>query len=114
MYNNTSVNSLSHIDVFLGIHVLLDAPLHGGDFCDPPDQIFGEKECKNAAKSISHPWGAPWIGDNDFPGCFLALDGRNTVYYNKSPNPSTSISDLAENSKKYGAICKKGVIIASA
>ena len=105
--------TLSHIDFFLEIYVLLDAPLHGGDFCNSPDQISDESECKDAAKSISYPWGSSWDGVNDFPGCILAADGRNIVYYNKSPSPCSSISCLPEHSKQYRAICNKGMIIAS-
>ena len=43
-----------------------------------------------------------WTGNNDFPGCLIANDGRDKVYWNTSPSPSETA-----NNPQYGAICIK-------
>ena len=47
-----------------------------------------------------------WTGNKDFPGCLIANDGRNKVYFNLSPTPSTTA-----NKPAYGAICIKNTTV---
>ena len=104
------VNSFNRYFSLLGQYILLESPIHEGGFCSSLQKLSGEKDCIDAAKSISYPWGYSWDGRKDFPGCYLATDGRDTVYYNKSPKQCKSISCLPRISKQYKAICKNDKI----
>ena len=63
-------------------------------------EITSEDECKQAGELLGLRWAHSWYGSNDFPACLYADDGRNMVYFNRSPNPGrTNVN------KKYSAIC---------
>ena len=66
-------------------------------------EIESEAKCKAAASQLGLQWGQSWNGRDDFPGCLLAEDGRNKVYFNTSPYPTYSRSKL---NPKYAAICE--------
>ena len=74
-----------------------------GSPCDEKQyEIKSEEECKKAGKSLGLAFGQEWDGPNDFPACLYADDGRNLVYYNRSPKPKRT-----DFNKKYSAICMK-------
>ena len=74
--------------------------LASGELCSDGREIKSEKECRKAAKTLEMEFGQAWTGNNGFPGCLIANDGRNKVYFNLSPTPSTTANNPA-----YGAIC---------
>jgi len=74
--------------------------LHSGHLCPQTSVIESEEDCRNAAKWLQIPFAKAWNGPNSFPGCLVANDGRNKVYFNLSPHPSNQA-----NNPKYGAIC---------
>ena len=76
--------------------------LPSGELCSDGREIKSEKECRKAAKTLEMEFGQAWTGNNGFPGCLIANDGRNKVYFNLSPTPST-----VANNPEYGAICIK-------
>ena len=71
--------------------------------CDKEQyEIKSEEECKRAGANLGFTFGAGYNGPNDFPACLYADDGRNLVYYNRSPNPKRT-----DFNPKYSAICMK-------
>ena len=74
--------------------------LSSGELCSSGRGIKSEQECRKAAETLQMPFAKSWNGNNDFPGCLIANDGRNKVYFNLSPYPSN-----IANNPKYGAIC---------
>ena len=64
--------------------------------------ITSEKECRKAAEILEMQFAHSWNGPGDFPGCLIAHDGREKVYFNRSPSPSNTANNL-----KYGAICER-------
>jgi len=74
--------------------------LHSGELCPQESAIESEEDCRNAAKLLQIQFAQAWNGPNDFPGCLVANDGRNKVYFNLSPRPSSQA-----NNPRYGAIC---------
>ena len=72
-----------------------------GTLCADKAFELTEKECKTAATVLGLQWAVSYDGPNDFPACLYADDGRNKVFFNRSPNPSrTNVN------QKYSAICK--------
>ena len=74
----------------------------GGFQCrDEKDEVVSESECKESGELLGLQWAYSWGGTNDFPACLYADDGRNSVYFNLSPNPSrTNVI------QRYSAICR--------
>ena len=70
--------------------------------CSDGREIKSEEECRRAAETLQMQFAHAWTGSGDFPGCLIANDGRNAVYFNLSPTPSTTA-----NNPRYGAICIK-------
>ena len=70
--------------------------------CPHGTAVSSEQECRKAATSIQKQFDQAWNGPNDFPGCLIANDGRDKVYWNTSPSPSETA-----NNPQYGAICIK-------
>ena len=77
--------------------------IRNGTLCETEGllEITSAAECKTAAQNLGLQWAAAWNGPNNFPGCLLAKDGRNKVYFNLSPNPGRT-----RLNPKYAAICK--------
>ena len=65
------------------------------------NEIPSANECKKAGERLGLQWAQSWTGENDFPACLYADDGRNTVYFNLSPNPKRS-----NPNPKISAICR--------
>ena len=65
------------------------------------EEISSETECKAATEALGFQYSSSWDGTNDFPACLYAHDGRNSAYFNKSPNPNRTNLDPS-----YAAICK--------
>ena len=76
--------------------------LPSGELCSDGREIKSEGECRKAAETLQMKFAHAWTGSGDFPGCLIANDGRNAVYFNLSPTPSTTA-----NNPRYGAICIK-------
>ena len=74
--------------------------LPSGELCSYERGIKSEQECREAAETLQMEFATAWNGNNAFPGCLIANDGRNKVYFNLSPTPSTTANNPA-----YGAIC---------
>jgi len=74
--------------------------LPSGKLCSSGKEIKTEGECRKAAEALHEDFDHAWNGNGDFPDCLIANDGRNKVYFNLSPNPSTTANNL-----RYGAIC---------
>ena len=74
--------------------------LPSGQLCSYGRGIKSEQECRKAAETLKMEFDTAWTGNNDFPGCLIANDGRNKVYFNLSPTPNTTANNPA-----YGAIC---------
>ena len=73
-----------------------------GHYCSArANEIQSATECKKAGERLGLQWAQSWTGPNDFPACLYADDGRNTVYFNLSPNPKRS-----NPNPKFSAICK--------
>ena len=70
--------------------------------CPNGTAVSSEEECRKAATTIQKQFDHAWNGPNDFPGCLIANDGRDKVYWNTSPSPSETA-----NNPQYGAICIK-------
>ena len=68
--------------------------------CPHGSAVSSEQECRKAATTIQKQFDHAWNGPNDFPGCLIANDGRDKVYWNLSPSPSETA-----NNPQYGAIC---------
>ena len=66
-------------------------------------EIKSEDNCKAAAAKLHLTWAHSWNGRNEIPGCIFANDARKKVFYNKSPNPSRSATNLNPN---YESICE--------
>ena len=62
--------------------------------------ITSEEQCRTASVRLKLVFANAWSGSGDFPGCLHANDGRDLVYWNKSPTPSR-----IANNPNYGAIC---------
>ena len=74
-----------------------------GSPCDGEQyEIKSEDECQRAGTNLGFPFFQGWNGPNDFPACFYADDGRNLVFYNRSPNPKRT-----DFNPQYSAICMK-------
>jgi len=69
-----------------------------GQHCSSP--LTSSTECKEAAKQLGFTYGATINGVGDYPGCWLANDGRNKFYYNFSHLASKTAN------KNKAAICK--------
>ena len=65
-------------------------------------QVSSQSHCEEAAAALELDWGDVWDGAGDFPACIHANDGRNSVFYNSSPEPATSA-----NNPHYASICLK-------
>ena len=73
-----------------------------GHYCSArANEIQSATECKKAGERLGLQWAQSWTGPNDFPACLYADDGRNTVYFNLSPNPKRS-----NPNPKISAICR--------
>ena len=66
-------------------------------------EIKSEANCKVAAAALNLTWAHSWNGKNEIPGCIFAADWRKKVFYNNSPNPSRSKTNLNAN---YESICE--------
>ena len=76
--------------------------MHVGVIFPLESAVSSKKECRKAATTLQKQFAQAWNGPNDFPGCLIANDGRDKVYWNLSPSPSETA-----NNPKYGAICIK-------
>ena len=70
--------------------------------CPSGKEITSEEECRKAAKMLEMQFAHSWNGPRDFPGCLIAHDGREKVFFNTSPSPNNTANNL-----QYGAICKR-------
>ena len=68
--------------------------------CPNGTAVSSEQECRKAATTIKKQFDHAWNGPNDFPGCFIANDARDKVFWNLSPSPSKTA-----NKPEFGAIC---------
>ena len=66
------------------------------------NEIESADKCKAAATKLGLKWEGTWSGKGDFPACFHAEDGRNTVFFNTNQNPGRT-----NLNQRYAAICKK-------
>jgi len=66
------------------------------------NEIESADKCKAAATKLGLKWGGTWSGKGDFPACFHAEDGRNTVFFNTNQNPGRT-----NLNQRYAAICKE-------
>ena len=66
------------------------------------DEIESADECQAAGTKLGLKWKGAGSWTGDFPACFHAEDGRNTVYFNSDQNPGRT-----NLNQKYAAICKK-------
>ena len=66
------------------------------------DEIESADECQAAGTKLGLTWKGAGSWTGDFPACFHAEDGRNTVYFNTDQNP-----ERTNLNQKYAAICKK-------
>ena len=87
--------------IFATVGLPLYEKMSAGSLCsDAKYEITSESECKQAGELLGLQWKQSWDGPNDFPACLYAEDGRNLVYFNRSPNPRrTNVIP------KYSAIC---------
>ena len=76
--------------------------LSSGEVCPSGKEITSEEECRKAAKMLEMQFAHSWNGPRDFPGCLIAHDGREKVFFNTSPSPNNTANNL-----QYGAICKR-------
>ena len=66
------------------------------------NEIDSADECKAAGRKLGLKWKGAGSWKGDFPACFHAEDGRNTVYFNTNQNPGRS-----NLNQEYAAICKE-------
>ena len=67
--------------------------------------IKSEAQCRAASAKLKLVFAKGWNGPGSFPGCMHCKDGRNTVYWNRSPRPSPT-----PNRPLYSAICQSSSI----
>ena len=67
--------------------------------------IKSEAQCRAASAKLKLVFARGFYGTGDFPGCLRANDGRNKVYWNRSPRPSPT-----PNRPLYSAICQSSSI----
>ena len=96
-----AVDPLFKTIIFATVGLSLYEKTSAGTLCsDVKYEITSESECKQAGELLGLQWKQSWDGPNDFPACLKALDGRDKVYFNLSPNPGrTNVQET------YLAIC---------
>jgi hypothetical protein len=70
-------------------------------YCDNTLDIKTEAECKAAAQEIGRKYAHSFNGRNDHRSCVLTNDGRDLVYFNKSPQPRAQPPN-----PRYASVCK--------
>jgi hypothetical protein len=77
-------------------------------YCNPSSQdILTAAQCQAAASYLGLIYGSSWNRTGTYQGCFLALDGRDLVYFNTAGNAACS----SPCNPMYRSLCSGNYII---